>query len=144
MTVVIDCSLTLTWFFEDERTDSAMAVLDRVQQSGAIVPPLWRLEVANALQMAIRRGRIDSAYRDASLLDLSALDIALDTDGDDFAWSTTLRLADRFRLTMYDAAYLELAQRLTFPLATLDQALRAAAAGLGVSLLGEPADVPEG
>ncbi len=140
MTVVIDSSLTLTWFFEDERTDATLALLDRVQQSGAVVPSLWRLEVANALQMGIRRGRIDAAYRDASLLDLSALDIRLDAEGHDFTWSTTLRLADRFRLTLYDAAYLELAQRLGLPLATLDQALRAAAGGLGVALLGEAAD----
>ena len=140
MTVVIDSSFTLTWFFEDERTDATLALLDRVQQSGAVVPSLWRLEVANALQMGIRRGRIDAAYRDASLLDLSALDITVDADGADFAWSTTLRLADRFRLTLYDAAYLELAQRLGLPLATLDQALRVAAAGVDVALLGEASD----
>ncbi len=140
MTVVIDSSLTLTWFFEDERTDATLALLDRVQQSGAVVPSLWRLEVANALQMGIRRGRIDAAYRDASLLDLSALDIRIDAEGHDFAWSTTLRLAERFGLTLYDAAYLELAQRLGLPLATRDQALRAAAGGLDVALLGEAAD----
>lgn len=140
MTVVIDSSLTLTWFFEDERTDATLALLDRVQQSGAVVPTLWRLEVANALQMGIRRGRIDAAYRDASLLDLSALDITVDADGNDFAWSTTLRLADRFRLTLYDAAYLELAQRLSLPLATLDKELRAAVGTLSIPLLGMVGD----
>ena len=140
MTAVIDSSLTLTWFFEYERTDATLALLDRVQQSGAVVPSLWRLEVANALQMGIRRGRIDAAYRDASLLDLSALDITVDPEGDGFAWSTTLRLADRFRLTLYDAAYLELAQRLGLPLARVDQALRAAAGTLGVPLLGMAGD----
>ena len=140
MTVVIDSSLTLTWFFEDERTDATLALLDRVQQSGAVVPSLWRLEVANALQMGIRRGRIDAAYRDASLLDLSALDIKIDMAGHDFAWSTTLRLAERFRLTLYDAAYLELAQRLGLPLATLDKELRVAAGTLGTPLLGMEGD----
>ena len=140
MTVVIDSSLALTWFFEDERTDATLALLDRVQQSGAVVPTLWRLEVANALQMGIRRGRIDAAYRDASLLDLSALDITVDADGNDFAWSTTLRLADRFRLTLYDAAYLGLAQRLSLPLAALDKELRAAAGTLGIPLLGMVGD----
>ena len=138
--MVIDSSLTLTWFFEDERTDAALALLDCVQQCGAVVPSLWRLEVANALQMGIRRGRIDAAYRDASLLDLSALDIMVDAEGHDFAWSTTLRLAERFRLTLYDAAYLELAQRLGLPLATLDKELRVAAGTLGTSLLGMAGD----
>ena len=62
--------------------------------------------------------------------------ITLDADTDTYAWTTTLRLAERFALTVYDAAYLELAQRRSLPLATLDVPLRVAAGALGVSLLG--------
>ena len=62
--------------------------------------------------------------------------ITIDPDTDTFAWSATLRLAERCGLTLYDAAYLELAQRLELPLATLDQELRAAGTKLGVTLLG--------
>lgn len=137
MSVVIDSSLTVAWYFADERTAAVDAVLDLVADSGAVVPSLWCLEVANALQMSVRRNRIDSAYRDASLEDLRALDITIDPETDRFAWSTTLGLAEQFRLTLYDAAYLELAQRLGLPLATLDKELRAAAGVLGVTLLGE-------
>lgn len=136
MSLVIDSSITLAWLFEDERTDSADAVLDRVIATGASAPSLWRLEVANGLQAALRRGRIDVAFRDASLTDLRALAITIDRETDEQAWGTTLHLADRHRLTLYDASYLELAQRLDLPLATLDQELRCAADTIGVPLFG--------
>lgn len=136
MSLVIDASLTLAWYFEDEATPAAEEVLDAVAEQGAVVPPLWRLEVANAFQSGIRRGRIDAAYRDASLGDLALLPITIDAEADAQIWTSVLRLSDRHGLTIYDACYLELAQRLNLPLATLDQALRAAGSGLGLPLLG--------
>lgn len=134
--MIIDSSITLAWFFEDERSDAADAVLRQVAASGAIVPSLWRLEVVNALQMAVRRQRINAAFRDASLADLRSLPIAVDAETDRQAWGPTLILAERCQLTVYDAAYLELAKRLGMPLASLDQELRAAGSNLGVTLLG--------
>jgi len=136
MSVVLDSSITVAWYFADERTAAADAVLSQVTESGAVVPSLWRLEVANALQMSVRRKRIDAAYRDASLEALRALAITIDDETNAQAWSTTLRLSDSYRLTLYDAAYLELAQRRGLPLATLDQELRTAGGALGVTLLG--------
>ena len=136
MTVVIDASLTLSWYFEDERKPAVDAVLYQETNGGAVVPSLWRLETGNGLQVAIRRKRIDAAFRDRALLDLARLPITIDPETDKQAWRTTLQLADRFQLTLYDAAYLELAQRRGLPLATLDSALRAAAEALGVPLLG--------
>ena len=93
-----------------------------------------RLEVADGLQTGIRRGRIDTIYRDAALSDLALLDIVIDPDTDRYAWTGTLRLADRFRLTVYDASYLELAQRRALPLASLDMELCDAARALGLQL----------
>jgi predicted nucleic acid-binding protein len=122
--------------FDDESTAATDDVLDRVSESGAMVPGLWHLEMANAFQMAVRRQRIDAVYRDASLAELALLSITTDTETNSYAWTTTLRLAERFSLTMYDAAYLELAQRRSLPLATLDKALRAAAPALNIALLG--------
>ena len=136
MSLVLDPSLTLSWYFEDERTTLADALLDRVVDSGAVVPPLWRIEVLNAFQMAIRRKRIDAAFRDAALAKLRAMPITVDPEADAHAWTTTLHLTDRFRLTAYDAVYLELAQRLHLPLASLDKELRAAGASLSIPLLG--------
>jgi predicted nucleic acid-binding protein len=103
----------------------------------AWVPPLWRFEVANSLQMAVRAKRISAEFRDQSLADLALLNIRADPDSEALAWTTSLGLAERHRLTVYDAAYLELAQRLSLPLATLDQELRTAAAALSIPLLGK-------
>ena len=136
MSLVLDSSVTLSWFFEDERTAATASVLERVVEQGAVVPAIWRLEVANALQSGLRRGRVDAAFRDATLSDLGQLDIVSDPDTDSHAWAETLQLADRFRLTLYDAAYMELAQRRHLPLATLDRELRMAAKALGTVLLG--------
>jgi predicted nucleic acid-binding protein len=138
MSLVLDPSLALSWYFEDERTADADAVLDRVVEEGAVVPALWRLEIANGLQMALRRKRVDAAFRDNALAELAAMAISVDGETDAHAWSTTLRLSDQFRLTVYDAAYLELARRRQLPLATLDQALRAAAQAAGTETLGAP------
>jgi len=134
--LVLDASLTLTWYFEDETTAAAEELLDIVAQTGAVVPPLWRLEVASGFQAGIRRKRIDTAYRDASLADLERMPITVDADVDAHVWTTTLSLSDRCGLTVYDACYLELAQRRGLPLATLDRDLRAAGQALGILLRG--------
>lgn len=139
MSLVIDSSMTLAWYFEDERTAASLAVLEQVADAGAVAPALWRLEVLNGFQTAVRRGRIGVAYRDASLADLQSLAIAIDPGTNRQAWSATLRLCDRFGLTPYDAAYLELAQRLQLPLATLDTALARAACAENVPLVGHSA-----
>jgi predicted nucleic acid-binding protein len=133
---VLDSSVALTWYFDDEATPATDVLFDKVTEDGAIVPSLWRLEVANGLQMAVRRRRIDTAYRDASLKDLAAMPITIDGETEAQAWTGTVQLADRFRLTIYDAAYLELAQRRDLPLASVDRDLRAAAHALGVTVLG--------
>ncbi len=136
MSLILDASLTLTWYFEDESTPATEELLDRVTRTGAVVPPLWRLEVVSGFQSSIRRKRIDIAYRDASMADLEQLPIAIDAYSDAHIWTTTLWLSDHYGLTIYDACYLELARRRNLPLATLDRELRQAAQTLGTPLLG--------
>jgi predicted nucleic acid-binding protein len=132
VSLVLDASLTLAWYFEDEASGLADSLLAVVARSGAVVPPLWRLEVANGFQSAIRRGRIDQGFRDDSLADLRLLPIEIDGESDAHVWSSMLPPADRFGLSVYDACYLELAQRRDLPLATLDARLRSACAALGL------------
>ena len=134
--LILDSSATLAWIYGEEVTEAIRRVFDAVADNGALVPALWRLEVANSLTMAIRRRRIDQDFRRAALSDLALLDITTDQQTDLYAWSNTLNLADRFQLTVYDAAYLELAQRRALPLATLDQDLGNAAIALSVKVLG--------
>jgi predicted nucleic acid-binding protein len=136
VSIILDSSVTLAWIYSEETTDAVQDVFDEVNSSGAWVPGLWRLEVANVLEMGVRRGRHDAAFRDATLSDLGRLPVQLDLETDQHAWSATARLASRHRLTLYGAAYLELARRRDAPLATLDRDLRAAAAIEGVPLLG--------
>jgi len=136
VSLVLDASSTLSWYFEDERTNASEALMEQVAVDGAVVPLIWRYEVANGLLMAIRRKRIEIAYRDASLAELRLFPITVDRSDDGAAWTSTLGLADRFGLTIYNAAYLELANRLGLALATGDRALRAAAQALTIDVLG--------
>jgi predicted nucleic acid-binding protein len=137
MSFVLDSSVTLAWVYSNETTEAICEVFARLNERGAWVPGLWRLEVANVLEMGFRRGRHDGAFRTATLADLALLPLSVDLETDRQAWSATVHLAERHKLTMYDAAYLELAQRRGLPLATLDMELRSAADAEGVILLGK-------
>lgn len=136
MSFVLDNSVALTWCFEDERTPATTALLEQVAESGALAPMLWPLEALNGLLVAERRGRLDVARRQRLSGFLRALPITIDDETASRAWSATADLAERFNLSSYDAAYLELAQRRHLPLASLDRELRAAATALGLTVLG--------
>jgi len=133
---VVDSSVALAWCFEDEQTQPIMDLLDRVAVTGAVAPSLWPLEALNGLLMAERRKRLDSKLRQLLAGFLRGLPVTLDMETADQAWTATNRLAERHRLTLYDAAYLELAQRRRLPLATLDEDLIKAGKALGMTLLG--------
>lgn len=135
MSFVLDCSVTMAWCFEDERTSATDALLARVVDAGAIAPFLWPLEVTNVLLTAVRRKRIPPDAVNQVAQRIAALPVAIDKDGAEMVWGNTLQLAERYALTSYDACYLELAQRKALPLATLDTALRKAATAAGVTLL---------
>lgn len=136
MSLVLDSSITLAWVYSDETTQTVIQVFDLLSQGGAWVPGLWRLEVANVLEMSIRRKRHRRNFRDATLADLAQLPIQVDLQIEQQAWTATLHLAERHQLTLYDAAYLEQALRRNLPLATLDEDLRRAANSEKVRILG--------
>lgn len=135
MSVVIDASAAMSWFFENERTTVSDALLDRVVNESATVPELWRLETANVLQMAVRQKRITAAFRDQAIQRLGKLPIRTDHETSARAWTSTLQLSEQYELTVYDAAYLELAIRLGLPLASKDEELRKAAAKANVAVI---------
>ncbi len=136
MALVLDTSAAVAWIYADEITDALRSLFGRIKGEGAWIPMLWRWEIANALQMNVRRGRHGANFRDAALSNLAWFPIHVDARAEPEAWLGALQLAERHRLTVYDAAYLELALRRRLPLATLDRDLRTAAAGEGVELLG--------
>ncbi len=135
MTLVLDASTTLSWYFEDEQSAKADAILDMIIRTRAFVPGIWPLEIANSLRSGLRRGRLTKDYRDSVIVKLRTLPIIIDPDTADVAWQATLRLSDAHDLSVYDAAYLELAQRLRLPLATLDAKLKTAAEAAAVEIV---------
>ena len=131
---VLDGSVTMAWYFKDEMNDYANAVRDGMDQSQAVVPSLWPLEVANTVVMGERRKRSTLAQAATWLSFLSVLPIVVDNETTARAWGDTLGLARAHNLSAYDAAYLELAMRRGLPLATLDDRLKATAQAVGVPL----------
>ena len=120
--------MALAWVYADEITDAVRGVFEQIKREGAWIPMLWRWEVANVLQMNVRRGRHGADFRDVALSNLAWFPIRVDERAEPEAWLGALPLAERHGLTVYDAAYLEIALRRRLPLATLDRQLRDAAA----------------
>lgn len=133
---VFDTSVTMAWCFDDEKTPATDALLDRLASgSPGGVPQIWPLEVANVLAQVARKGRVKPAQRRQFLAMLENAPITVDLLSTGSVFNDLLQLAEKYRLTSYDASYLELAMRASVPLATLDKALRRAAKDAGVALL---------
>lgn len=109
-------------------------MLDRLQQTEAVVPAIWPLEIANVLLMAERRGRLTQAQTTGLVQLLRGLPIAIDTESLTQALGPALSLGREYGLSAYHASYLELAMRQGLPLATQATDSREAAARAGVPL----------
>jgi predicted nucleic acid-binding protein len=134
MSFVVDASVTACWAFGDEDHPVADAALERLRTDEAMAPALWWFEVRNILVVNERRRRLTEVDSAAFLRDLARLRVLLDRTPQE---SEVLRLARTHRLSVYDAAYLELAQRNGIALATLDTDLIRAARAEGVPLVGQ-------
>jgi predicted nucleic acid-binding protein len=132
MRYVLDASITITWAMRDEDHPLADLAFQHVQLDSAIVPGIWWYEIRNILLVKERQRRISPRDSEQFLLDLTHLSIEID-----FPQSSTnvIDLSRRFRLSVYDSAYLALAMHKRLPLATLDKALESAAIAAGVPLL---------
>ena len=130
MALVIDCSVSLAWFLEDERNAFSDAILRATESSDTWVPAVWPLEFANGLLMAERRRRITRASRLDALKRVLLPGLRVDAAVADM--QAISALAERRDLTTYDASYVELALRLGTDLVTLDRDLARAAAAEGV------------
>jgi predicted nucleic acid-binding protein len=135
MSFVVDASVTLAWCFRDEQNAYAHRMFRRLDDDPAVVPGVWLLEVANGLLVAERRGRISRADVAEVRGVLEDLPITWQEMSFDLALGPVLDIGRAQGLTAYDAAYLELAMREGLPLATQDEALRAAAQRVGVPLV---------
>ena len=134
--LVIDSSVAIAWCFPNERDTYSQSVLDALTSEPAVVPDLWHLEVANTLVVGERRKRSTQANTVTWLGFLSSLPIVVDEATRAHAFADTVSIAREHGLSVYDAAYLELAIRRGLPLATLDAKLRTTAEIVGVPLYG--------
>lgn len=135
MRFVLDNSVSMRWFFGDGKPQElayAGKVLDAMREATAIVPMTWGLEVANVITKAEEKALVTEARSGAFLEMLGDIDIEVDSATFAHALSDTLQLARRYKLSAYDASYLELALRLGLQLATLDEDLQKAAKKAGV------------
>jgi predicted nucleic acid-binding protein len=121
------------WCFEDEKNPYADAILRALDDTDALVPSIWPFEVANVLALSERAGRLDVARSVWFIRFLNDLPIRVDERSPSSAFGETLALARAHDLTVYDAAYLEVALHNGVRLATQDNALRVAALRLGVA-----------
>ena len=135
MAFVLDCSITMSWVFPDEATETTDRLRESMIEGRGYVPALWPVEVGNVLVIATRRGRITAVDCDRICAGLEALPIEIDPVSTSRAWGPALVLASKHRLSGYDATYLELAVRMQLPLATLDRALGAAGRAEGIDVL---------
>lgn len=125
---VADASVAIAWVHPGQATASTQAMLEAIA-AGAVfeVPSLWLLEVANVLLVLRRRGRITERERRLAAEHLLTLPHVVDGEGTSLSFTKLTELGGKYRLSIYDAAYLELAMRRALPLATKDGTLSKAA-----------------
>jgi predicted nucleic acid-binding protein len=133
---VVDNSVVMTWCFKDETSQYADAVLDRLENHTALVPSIWPLEVGNVLLVAERRGRIGRADSARFMALLGELPIIVEQESPERMLKEIFALGRDYKLSSYDASYLDLAMKKGLPLATLDKNLLAAANQSNVSIAG--------
>jgi predicted nucleic acid-binding protein len=130
--IVIDASIAASWCFREEATDYTEAALNAVAGSTeAIAPRLWAYEIRNCILTGVRRGRITQPNAEEFLKSLSDLNIAL---SDPISYDHVFSLAIQYKLTVYDAAYLDLAIKDSLAVASLDKDLLRAAEQAGLAL----------
>jgi predicted nucleic acid-binding protein len=137
MSFVLDASVTLLWLAPNTNPAGvayASAALKTLQESQALVPTLWPLEVGNVIARLEAKNIVTEADSQRFIALLRQLDIMTDAATADHALGDTLNLARRYKLSVYDAAYLELALRTSHPLATLDADLARTASLAGVPI----------
>ena len=132
---IADASVAIGWVHPAQATSETAAMLDAIEAGAVLeVPALWPLEVANALTVLVRRRKLTEEDRQTGLGWLRGLPIRMDHEMASLAFSKLSELASTYRLSVYDAAYLELAERRTLALACTDGPLRKAAKQRGVRL----------
>jgi predicted nucleic acid-binding protein len=121
---ILDNSVAMRWHLESEKSADqkyAESVLLSLTEANALVPNLWHLEAANVLLGAEKRGDTSLGEVERFIAQLEGLPLHVDSLTANQSFSRTMALARAYKLSSYDAAYLELALRKGLPIATLDK-----------------------
>lgn len=132
--LVIDASVTMTWFWREQGSPMTAAALDAAGAGFMIVPVVWSFEVTNVLATAQRKGTVAPARIREFIALLERVPTQVDSPATSRVFGDVLALAHAHKLSSYDACYLELALRLGLQLATLDAELEGAARATGAVL----------
>lgn len=133
--LVLDASATLAWFFEDEKSKSNDRILNAVSRSEILVPPIWELEICNALVVAERQKRTEVSQTRYWIELLQALEYRIEDPSTLSVFDTILPIAREQQLSSYDAGYIALALHRKAILVTRDKPLQKVAKHLGVEIL---------
>jgi predicted nucleic acid-binding protein len=124
---VIDNSVVMSWCFQDETSKYTDAVLGHLEEATAYVPAIWPLEVGNVLLVAERRKRLSQADSSRFISLLFDLPIIVEQELPERMLSEILSLAREYKLSSYDASYLDIAMRKGLPIASTNKHILAAA-----------------
>jgi predicted nucleic acid-binding protein len=133
--IVLDASLMIAWLLREPELAPTTDLYLSLPQQTVIVPGHWPLEVGTALWANVRRGRLPMDRLSVMMEELATFEIQVQSAIQIEDMETLTRFAVTQNLTVYDSAYVQLAERLGLPLATLDNAMRSAAAALSIPLL---------
>lgn len=133
MSFVLDASPALALCFDDEAEPGVLELMEQLRTQPAWVPAGWKLEVAQALWHAERRGRVLPNNVEETVELAASLPVVVDDETSRHALGDTLDLARALQISTYDASYVELARRRKLPLATLDRRLSEAARSIGLA-----------
>jgi predicted nucleic acid-binding protein len=133
--IVVDASLTAAWLLDEPSFAPASDLFDLLASESILVPAHWPTEVGNALRKAVRMGRLSNKEIAPLIERLALFDIVVATPISVNEIGSLTQLALEHRLSVYDAAYIQMAAAQRLALVTVDRAMRAAAARLNVSLL---------
>lgn len=132
---VVDNSVVIAWCFEDESDSYTDGIQDLLAHDVAFVPSIWPLEVTNVLLVAERKKRLTKAASGHFIAMLTQLPIVVDPTEPERVFHDIISLARQYKLTSYDASYVELAIRKGLPIASLDNAILKAARDIRLQIV---------
>jgi predicted nucleic acid-binding protein len=131
---VLDASVAIAWLIIEKSTPYTDSVVRKLSSTVGIVPAIWGTQIADMARRAERRHLVTQRELERYFGWLRNYWIRIDDETNALAWSDTHEIARKYRVTNFDAAYLELALRLKLPLATTDAALSRSALSAGVPI----------